>query len=110
MSYTKIRDSKLFLVGIPLFLMFSVVLFSFTKTFKLYGSHLANAAILDLVLTIPLIYFMLITISKLDNKTSFGAINKIIKTNEISTTSNLSNEKTENKFELNAEYSTIIIK
>jgi len=69
MSYAKIRDSKLFLVGIPLFLMFSVILFSFTKTFKLYGSHLANAVILDLVLTIPLIYFLLIRKSKIDNKT-----------------------------------------
>jgi len=69
MNYTRIRDSKLFMFGVPLFLMFSVVLLSFTKTFKLNTSQLANAAILDLVLTIPLIYFLLIRKSKIDNKT-----------------------------------------
>jgi hypothetical protein len=69
MNFTKIRDSKLFLVGIPLILMLSVILFSLTKIFELHSSHLANAAILDLVLTIPLIYFLLIRKSKIDNKT-----------------------------------------
>lgn len=48
--------------------------------------------------------------SKLDNKTSFGLLNKAIKTNKISSKSVLSNNQTKNKFELNSEYSTIIIK
>jgi hypothetical protein len=48
--------------------------------------------------------------SKLDNKTSFGLLNKAIKTNEISSKSILSNNQTKNKFELNAAYSNIIIK
>ena len=48
--------------------------------------------------------------SKLDNKTSLGFLNKVIKANEVTSKSILSNKQTKNNFKLNSDYSTIVIK
>ena len=83
---------------------------SFNPNFGKFVLNLSNSDASILLGDVKTSFIYNINTSKLDNKTSFGVINKVIKTNEISTTSNISNENTKNKFELNAEYSTIIIK
>ena len=83
---------------------------NFNPNFNNFVLNLSNSDASILLGDVKTSFIYNINTSKLDNKTSFGAINKVIKTNEISTTSNISNENTKNKFELNAEYSTIIIK
>lgn len=83
---------------------------SFNPNFEKFVLNLSNSDASIILGGVQTSFIYNINTSKLDNKTSFGAINKVIKTNEISTTSKLSNEKTKNKFELNAAYSTIIIK
>ncbi len=69
MIRTKTRNSNLIIFGIPLLLFASLILLGYSQVFKLNVSQLSVAATLDLVFTIPIIYFFLIRKTTIDNKT-----------------------------------------
>jgi len=69
MNLTKTQHNWFLILGVPFLLIVSLILLTKSEVFHLNVSQLSIATTLDLVFTIPLVYFFLIRKSKIDKKT-----------------------------------------